>query len=60
LNELDRATRMKHEEIIEKTVRIIRDYFEEEIKSIHPKNVSSVDELLARNVAKLQNQRSWN
>lgn len=27
LNELDRATRMKHEEIIEKTVRIIRDYF---------------------------------
>lgn len=43
LNELDRATRMKHEEIIEKTVRIIRDYFEEEIKSIQPKNVTFLE-----------------
>ncbi len=31
---------MKHEEIIEKTVKIIRDYFEEEIKSIQAKNIA--------------------
>jgi len=29
LSELDKSTRMKHEEMIEKTVRIIRDYFDE-------------------------------
>lgn len=29
LGELDRSTRMKHEEMIDKTVRIIRDYFDE-------------------------------
>ncbi len=28
LLELDKSTKMKHEDMIERTVRIIRDYFE--------------------------------
>ncbi len=46
--------------MIERTVRIIRDYFEEEIKVIQPKNVPAIDELLSRNVTKLLTQRAWN